>query len=54
MNHTMKIGELLVFIQYFEKLTQATNNISSCDAHLQANLPHTDKLITELNTKWDK
>ena len=49
MNHQMKIGELLVFVMYFEKLSKAVKNISTCDAELIANKPHSDSVLQELH-----
>lgn len=47
----MKISDLLVFAMYYEMLSGAINSVSSADADLQSNMPYTNRLLEELDSK---
>lgn len=47
-NGDLQIGELLVFVMYYNILSNSINTISSSNAELKANRPHTDRLIVNL------
>lgn len=51
MNGELKIGSLLMFSMYYDKLCQAIKIISNCEADLQANRTFTDRLMNELSNK---
>ena len=50
-NGKLEISELLVFSVYHEMFSNALKTITKTDADLEANKPHTDRLITSLEEK---
>lgn len=47
-NNELEIGELLVFMLYYENLSASIKTISSCDAELIASMPYVDRVLVEL------
>lgn len=48
MENVLSIGNLLVFVMYFDQLSQSIKAISSSDADLIACMPYTERLFDEL------
>ena len=47
----LHISELLIFSLYFEKLLVSIKGISTCDAELISGMPHTNRIIEQLNIR---
>ena len=52
-NDSLKIGDLFVFVIYYNMLSEAVRTVSGTDAELQANMPFTDRLASELEKGED-
>lgn len=44
----LTISDLLVFVMYYEMMSNAMNKVSTADAQLQANMPMTERFMEEL------
>mgnify|MGYP002570578852 FL=1 len=49
----LRIGNLLIFTMYYDMFVSSVRAVSSTDSELKANMPYTDRLISELNKKHE-
>lgn len=49
MKGNLQIGDLFVFIMYYQMLSDNVKNVSTSDAELQSSMPYSDRVLEELN-----
>ena len=53
MNNSIRIGDLLVFVLYYERLATSIKTLSSSNAELVASIPYIDRMVLSANSTED-